>query len=206
MKLPLTALSLALALGFTQDVSAAGRDHLDRFTQGLRTLEGGFVQDVYDNQGGLKESAAGRVSLGAPNRLRWQYIRPYQQLIVADGETVWIYEPDLQQATRRSQRGSESGPLEALLNPARLDAEYTVTEAGSRDGMEWLGLAPKNSADASFQSAQLGFNQRGLAKLVFTDMLGQRTEMRFGTWRRNTALPASRFRFTPPQGVDVIGE
>ncbi len=205
MKIRLTLLAAGLAIA-SDGAFAQARAQLDAFTNGLRTLDGGFTQQVFDQKGTLKESSAGKVSMSAPNLFRWQYVRPYQQTIVADGKTVWIYEPDLQQVSRRPQGAEEeSSPLAALVDRARLDRDFNVAEEGSRDGMEWLALTPRQQAGASFEKARLGFNQRGLARIVITDALGQRTEMNFGTWNRNGRLPASTFRFTPPRGVDVIG-
>ena len=209
MKTRLTVMALPVALGLalaSGGASAQARAQLDTFTQGLKTLEGGFTQTVYDQKGRVKESSSGKVSMSAPNLFRWQYVKPYQQLIVADGKTVWIYEPDLQQVSKRPQGVEEqSSPLAALVDRSKLDGQFNVAESGQGSGLEWLTLTPKSKAGASFDNARLGFGQRGLAKIVITDGLGQRTEMNFGTWKRNGRVPASSFRFSPPKGVDVIG-
>ena len=206
MNIRLGALAIALSLA-SGSAFAGARDQLDTFTNGLKTLEGGFTQQVFDQKGRVKESSSGKVSMSAPNLFRWQYVKPYQQLIVADGKTVWIYEPDLQQVSKRPQGVEEqSSPLAALVDRSKLDAQFNVAEAGQSGGLEWLALTPKTKAGASFENAKLGFGQRGLAKIVITDGLGQRTEMNFGTWTRNGRLPASNFRFSPPKGVDVIGQ
>lgn len=210
MKTRLTVITLPVALGLalaSGGASAQARARLDTFTQGLKTLEGGFTQTVYDQKGRVKESSSGKVSMSAPNLFRWQYVKPYQQLIVADGKTVWIYEPDLQQVSKRPQGVEEqSSPLAALVDRTKLDSQFNVAEGGQGSGLEWLTLTPKSKAGASFDNARLGFGQRGLAKIVITDGLGQRTEMNFGTWKRNGRVPASSFRFSPPKGVDVIGQ
>ena len=209
MKTRLTVMALPVALGLalaSGGASAQARAQLDTFTQGLKTLEGGFTQTVYDQKGRVKESSSGKVSMSAPNLFRWQYVKPYQQLIVADGKTVWIYEPDLQQVSKRPQGVEEqSSPLAALVDRSKLDSQFNVAESRQGSGLEWLTLTPKSKAGASFDNARLGFGQRGLAKIVITDGLGQRTEMNFGTWKRNGRVPASSFRFSPPKGVDVIG-
>lgn len=206
MKIRLGVLAIAVSLA-SGSAFAGARDQLDAFTNGLKTLEGGFTQQVFDQKGRVKESSSGKVSMSAPNLFRWQYVKPYQQLIVADGKTVWIYEPDLQQVSKRPQGVEEqSSPLAALVDRGKLDTQFNVSDAGQSAGLEWLSLTPKTKAGASFESAKLGFGQRGLAKVVITDGLGQRTEMNFGTWKRNGRLPASSFRFTPPKGVDVIGQ
>ena len=137
-----TRLILAAALMLaTGNACAQARAQLDAFTKGLRTLDGGFTQQVYDAKGRLKEASAGKVSMGAPNLFRWQYVRPYQQTIVADGKTVWIYEPDLQQVSKRPQGAEEqSSPLGALVDRSRLDSQFNVSEEPSRDGMGELAV------------------------------------------------------------------
>ena len=203
------AFAIALAVfAFSGSASAAARDDLESFTKGLKGLDGQFAQQVFDQKGRLKESSSGRVALSAPRLFRWEYVKPYPQLIVADGKTVWVHDPDLQQVTRRPQGVEEqNSPLSALIDPGRLDAQFVVKEAGTTGGLEWLQLSPKgNTADASFRSARLGFGDAGLEKMEVIDALGQRTEITFTEWRRNPSFPASTFRYTPAKGIDVIGE
>jgi outer membrane lipoprotein carrier protein len=187
--------------------SAGARDQLNTFTRDLKGLDGRFTQQVFDSRGKLKETSSGRVALAAPRQFRWEYVKPYPQLVVADGKTVWIYEPDLQQVTRRPQGAEEqNSPLAALLNPSRLDGQFVVREAGAAGGLQWLTLAPKgDAAAAGFRTAKLGFTATGLAKMQVVDQLGQRTEIAFSGWKRNPALPGATFRYVPPKGVDVIG-
>src|SRR5512141_1484053 len=117
---------LALALLSTTAMAGA-RDDLSAFTRGLKGLDGQFTQQVVDANGKLKESSSGRVALSAPRLFRWEYTKPYAQLIVADGKRVWVYDPDLQQVTRRPQGSEEqNSPLAALINPSRLDSQYVI--------------------------------------------------------------------------------
>lgn len=187
--------------------SAGARDQLNAFTKGLKGLDGRFTQQVFDSRGKLKETSSGRVALSAPRQFRWEYVKPYPQIVVADGKTVWIYEPDLQQVTKRPQGAEEqNSPLAALVNPSRLDGQFVVKEAGATAGLQWLTLTPKGDpAAAGFRTAKLGFATSGLAKMQVVDQLGQRTEIAFTGWKRNPALPATTFRYVPPKGVDVIG-
>lgn len=203
------AFAIALAVSaFSGNASAGARDDLEAFTKGLKGLDGQFAQQVFDQNGKLKERSNGRVALSAPRLFRWEYVKPYPQLIVADGKTVWVHDPDLQQVTRRPQGIEEqNSPLSALVDPGKLDAQFVVKEGGTAGGLEWLQLAPKgNAADASFRSARLGFGDAGLEKMEVVDALGQRTEITFTQWRRNPSFPASTFRYTPAKGIDVIGE
>ncbi|PNS08123.1 outer membrane lipoprotein chaperone LolA [Solilutibacter silvestris] len=197
----------ALALASTQIAHADARADLTVFTRGLKSLQGGFSQEVYDTKGHLKQSSSGRVSLATPRQFRWEYVKPYRQLVIADGKTVWIYEPDLQQVSKRPQGPEEqNSPLAILVDPARLDHDYIVTDGGTSAGMNWLGIAPRSKADSNFQSARIGFKDGQLSQIVVTDPLGQRTQMYFALWQRNLALPATTFGFTVPKGVDVIGD
>lgn len=199
---------LAIAAGvllLAGNAFAGARDDLDAFTKGLKGLRADFTQQVYDPNGKLRETSSGAVALSAPRLFRWEYKKPYEQLIVADGERVWVYDPDLEQATRRAQGDAEQGsPLAALIDPGRLDRDYSVEEAGSEGGLDWLVVKPRQADGAGFSSARLGFGANGLERMQFTDALGQKSVIRFGEWQRNPAFPANAFKFSPPSGVDVI--
>jgi len=202
-------LLLALALpAFAITAQASARAQLAAFTQGLNGLDGRFNQQVLDETGHLREESSGRVALSVPRLLRWEYLAPYPQLIVADGESVWVYDPDLEQASRRPQGSSvQDSPLIILTDPARLEREYQIEEIEPEDGLDWLTLTPKQNPDeAGFQRAWLGFNASGLVRMDIEDALGQHTRIAFSQWQRNPAFSADTFRFTPPEGVDVIGE
>lgn len=203
----ITALAAAGLLFVSGLASAGPRDELNAFTQGLKRLDGRFTQQVFDAKGRLKEKSTGRIALAAPRQFRWEYATPYPQLVVADGNTVWIYEPDLKQVTRRAQGAEErNSPLAVLIDPSRLDAQFTVKDAGTADGLQWLLLTPKgDAAAAGFRTARLGLAKGSLARMQVVDQLGQRTEIAFSGWKRNPSLPASTFRYVPPKGVDVIG-
>lgn len=201
--IPLLGLGAALFAGIA---FAGARDDLHAFTKGLEGLDGQFSQQVFDANGKRKEASSGRVALSAPRLFRWEYLKPYPQLIVADGKTVWIYDPDLQQVTRRAQGDAEqNSPLTALIDPSRLDQDYAIKEAGAEGGLEWLMLSPKNAGDNAFKTARLGFDKTGLAQMQVVDALGQRTLISFSGWKRNPSFAAGTFRYVPAKGVDVVG-
>lgn len=206
MKHSIRILALAAAV-FASNAMAGARDDLKSFTNGLKGLDGQFTQQVHDGNGKLKETSSGRVALSAPRLFRWEYTKPYPQLIVADGKKVWVYDPDLQQVTVREQGIEEQNtPLTALIDPGRLDQQFNVVESGSKDGLQWLTLTPKNEGDASFQTARLGFGKAGLATMEVLDAAGQRTTLSFSGWKRNPAFPGATFKYTPAKGVDVVGD
>ena len=200
-----TAFVLSCLL-MTGPARAGGRESLDTFTKGLKGLDGQFSQQVFDSKGKRKESSSGRVALSAPRLFRWEYLKPYPQLIVADGKKVWVYDPDLKQASVRPQGAEEqNSPLAARTDPQRLDRDSNAADAGMKDGLDWLELTPKQDENAGFQNARLGFDKNGLARMQILDVLGQRTDIRFTGWKRNPAFSAKTFRFTPPKGADVVG-
>lgn len=204
MKFATTALASALLLA-ANIAHAGGRYALNAFAKGLKGLDGQFSQQVFDPKGKQKEASTGRVAVSAPRLFRWEYVKPYPQLIVADGKTVWVYESDLQQVSKRAQGAEEaSSPLAILLDPSKLDRDFIVKDLGASGGVEWLQLTPKQ-ADAPFKSAKLGFSAGALAQMEYVDALGQRTKIGFSGWKRNPAFARDTFVFVPPKGVDVIG-
>ncbi|KRG70679.1 outer membrane lipoprotein chaperone LolA [Pseudoxanthomonas dokdonensis] len=186
---------------------AGANDDLKAFTQGLKGLDGQFTQQVFDGGGKLKETSSGRVALAVPNQFRWEYAKPFPQLIVADGKKVWLYDPDLQQVTVRDQGSEEQNtPLAALLDPGALARQFHVIEEPAAKGLEWMTLEPKDEGMANFHSARLGFKGNSLAQMEVVDVVGQRTVVQFNNWQRNPAFARGTFNYTPGKGVDVVGD
>lgn len=208
MNKSMKVLTHTIVIGLLSTVGAANagaRDDLNTFTKGLKGLDGHFTQQVFGTNGKQKEQSSGRVAVSAPRLFRWEYVKPYPQLIVADGSTVWVHDPDLQQVSKRPQGAEEANsPLAILLDPSKLDRDFVVKDAGAANGIEWLQLMPR-STDAPFKSAKLGFNDSGLARMEYVDALGQRTRITFDGWKRNPSFAKGTFVYVPGKGVDVIG-
>ena len=196
----------APAASATAPAAKSARSQLDAFTRGLKGLDASFSQQVYDPNGRKSDTSSGTVRLSAPRQFRWEYRLPAPQLIVADGDHLWIYDPELEQVTVRQQSLEEQdSPLSVLIDPTGLERQYKVSEGGKAGGLDWLVLVPRKADDAAFQKARLGFGATGLTRMELTDGLGQRTVIGFSAWKRNPSFPADTFRFTPPKGVDVVG-
>ena len=205
MKLRIVLLLPLLALA-TQ-AQAGARDRLDAFTGGARGLSASFVQTVHGPNGAVTETSTGTVQLQAPRQFRWEYVEPFPNLIVADGDHIWIYDPDLEQVTVRQQSLEEqNSPLAALIDPGELDRQFDAREVADAGGLQWLELTPKKADDAPFERARLGLGADGLAKMEMFDALGQRTVMTFTDWKRDPAFAKGTFVFVPPADVDVVGE
>ncbi len=209
-RLMLVLSAMVLALFCSAAVLAApvgpARARLDAFAQNLHSLTGRFSQSLTDINGHTSKTSAGTLALEAPREFRWDTLTPYKQTIVADGSRVWMYDPELQQVTVSAQSSEEAhSPLTVLTDLKQMDRNFTVSEQGERDGLQWLRLASRGK-DPQFDHAELGFDANGLARMTFRDQLGSTTDIRFSDWQRNPAIPPATFNFVPPKGADVIGD
>jgi outer membrane lipoprotein carrier protein len=187
-------------------LAADARARLESFAKDLDALSGQFTQTTLDANGGLQEESQGTLALAAPRQFRWQYAEPYPQLIVADGNDVWIYDQDLEQVTVRNQSNEESqSPLTVLVDLSQLDRDYVVKAQPDREGLSWLNLTSR-AKEPPFKRVEIGFDASGPKRMMLEDLLANRTEWTFSQWQRNPKLAADTFRFSPPEGVDVIGE
>ena len=199
---------LAAAVSLVAHVAAAdtARSRMEVFSKDLKSVTADFSQTVTDANGEKGDVSHGTLALQAPRQFRWETKQPYEQTIVADGQRVWVYDPDLAQVSVRSQSGEEAhSPLTILTDLSQLDTEFTASESGEREGLEWLKLVSK-APEPQFEYAELGFSEHSLDRMQFKDQLGNTTEIRFDDWKRNPSIPASTFKFTPPKGVDVLGD
>jgi len=195
---------VAVSLGAHSAESA--RAHLDAFAKDLRAVSASFEQQVVDAKGGKGKNSRGTLALKAPRQFRWETTAPFKQLIVADGEKVWIYDADLEQVTVRAQGTEEAhSPLTVLTDLSQLDKDFATSEQGEHEGLSWLRLKSKDK-DPQFAFADLGLGAAGLERMRFEDTLGDKTEIRFSDWKRNPPLAADAFHFTPPKGVDIVGD
>lgn len=183
------------------------RDQLEQFVAGTHALRSDFRQVVTDANGESRPPVIGNLALAEPRLFRWHTSQPTEQLIVADGSRVWVYDPELEQVTVRVQSAEEAhSPLTVLTDLSQLDEQFQLSEVGQRDGLSWLRLTPINPDDAQLAYAELGFDDKGLRRMLFRDQLGSVSTIRFDAWQRNPELPTDTFRFDPPAGVDVIGD
>lgn len=204
--LPKLILLLSVSTPLMAAVAGPAREQLDHFGENVNNLSARFVQQVYDDSDNALDSASGTLALARPNRFRWDYLKPEEQHIIADGDNIWIYDVELEQVSVRPQSFDEQqSPLAVLLDLPSLDLQFDTEERGLRDGTEWLRLSPK-SEEGEFAYVDLGLRAQELVRMVMVDIVGQRTEIVFADWKRNGALAPATFVFDPPPGVDVVGD
>lgn len=191
---------------------ADGIKNLESFLRDVSSAESGFTQVVTSPQRAgetvaRRRTSSGRFEFLRPNRFRFEYTRPFEQSIVADGQTLWLYDADLNQVTARKQQdvlGSTPAALIAAGTDLKALSEvFDLKASPAQDGLEWLEARPK-ARDGQLQSVRVGFRGGQLEVLEIADSLGQRSVITFNQWQGNVPLKAERFRFTPPAGADVI--
>ena len=197
---------LVLALAFSFAAHASSIERFRVFVRTTQSARADFEQKVYDRDRTLVQASKGSFEFLRPGRFRWIYTAPAPQLIVGDGERVWIYDEDLKQVTvRRVTRAIGATPAALLAGSAEMEQAFELTEAGERDGLAWLEARPRER-ETGFERIRLGLGVAGIEAMELVDPFGQTTELRFSNLVRNPRLDASTFRFAPPQGVDVLGE
>jgi len=188
---------------------AVHADSLERFRSFLRDTKSAradFEQQVFGREGKVTQASKGSFVFQRPGRFRWTYERPLDQVIVGDGERVWIHDRDLNQVTvRKISKALGSTPAALLAGSGDIEKAFQFSDAGERDGLEWLEAKPRD-ADAGFERIRMGFGPAGLAAMELTDNFGQTTRLRFSNLQRNPKLDPAEFRFEPPKGADVLGE
>jgi len=170
------------------------------------TARARFAQIVLDKDRKVLQQSVGNMAFARPGRFRWEYEKPYLQIIVGDGSRLWIYDSDLNQVTVRRLEGAlGSSPAALLAGSNEIERSYTLSKAGTGQGLEWLEAVPK-ARDTVFESIRLGFSKAGLEAMELRDQFGQVTVIKFSAMERNEELSADLFRFSPPAGADVISE
>ncbi|RXZ44183.1 outer membrane lipoprotein chaperone LolA [Crenobacter cavernae] len=193
---------ITLALALPVSAHAAAVAQLKAFIASTKTLSADFTQTV--TGGGRQETASGTLEIARPGKFRWSYGKPYQQLIVGDGKTLWLYDQELAQVTKKSLDAAlGSSPAALLAGNNAIERDYTLRETGKQGGLEWLAASPKNK-DSGFAAIKMGFAAKQLKQMELTDSFGNVTRIAFSRLKKNPAIPAGHFRFTPPAGVDVM--
>ncbi len=199
---------LACAAG----VRADGLQDLERFLREVNSAKAGFTQVVTSpvrsgETTARSKTSSGRFEFLRPNQFRFEYTKPFEQTIVADGQTLWLYDVDLNQVTSRPQQAALGSTPAALIAAGSdvkgLSGAFELTAAPARDGMEWLDARPKDR-DGQLQRVRVGFKAGRPAVLDIEDSLGQRSVLTFGDWQDNAPLKPADFRFQPPAGASVV--
>ncbi len=176
-------------------------DTLKAFVSDVKTGRADFTQTVTSPDGKRTKSSSGTFEFQRPDRFRFAYTKPFEQLIVGDGQKVWLYDPDLNQVSARKMDKALGATPAALLAGNNLERDFTL-KAESADTV----LATPRHEDGTLQSLRIRFKGKELAGVEIVDGFGQKSLLTFGAVSANVVLPAELFRFTVPKGADVIDQ
>jgi outer membrane lipoprotein carrier protein len=196
---------------------ASGTEQLKNFVAQVHSAKGDFVQrEVKAPKAAASSASAVQPSLqmsgtssgtfmfARPGKFIWQYQKPYEQLLQADGDKLFVYDKDLNQVTERKLGGAlGASPAAILFGSNDLDKNFTLHDAGVKGGIDWLELTPK-ARDTQFQKVGIGFRNGNLEAMELHDVFGNVTLLTFSNIQKNPPMPADQFKFTVPKGADVI--
>nr|WP_246174156.1 outer membrane lipoprotein chaperone LolA [Paraburkholderia hayleyella] len=210
-------LALASAFLLSAPAWASGTAQLKAFVAQVHAARGEFVQHEVrattapgasgasapvTKKAGV--DASGTFLFARPGKFIWAYEKPYQQLLQADGDKLYVYDKDLNQVTVRKLGGAlGASPAAILFGSNDLEKNFTLHDAGVKAGIDWLELTPK-ARDTQFQRVGIGFRNGNLEAMELYDVFGNVTLLTFSKMQKNPPLPAGQFRFTTPSGADVI--
>ena len=194
---------------------ASGTEQLKAFVAQVRSARGDFVQKEIkapskaQAPSGMAQPTSAGTSSGTfvfsrPGKFIWTYLKPYQQVLQADGENLYVYDKDLNQVTIRKLGGVlGTSPAAILFGSNDLEQNFTLRDAGVKGGIDWLELTPK-ARDTQFESVGIGFRDGNLEAMELHDVFGNVTLLTFSNIQKNPPLKPDAFKFTVPKGADVI--
>lgn len=204
-------IALILIAACAISARAGGLESLEIFVKTVKSGKADFTQVVTapakEGQAARSKTSSGSFEFARPSRFKFVYKKPFEQTIVADGQTVWLYDVDLNQVTTRKQSAALGSTPAALIAAApdlkALQADFALADAPDQDGLQWVQGTPK-AKEGQLQQVRVGFKQDQLAVLEILDSFGQRSVLTFVGFQPNAALDAGTFQFKPPAGADVI--
>ena len=197
---------LAAAIAVAGPAAAGSLERFQSFIRTTQSARGEFEQKVYDRNKKLVQDSKGNFAFQRPGKFRWVFSKPYSQLIVGDGQRVWVYDADLNQVTvRKLTSALGATPAALIAGNADIEQSFDFTDTGEAGGLQWLDAKPREK-DAGFERIRMGFGLAGIDAMELVDQFGQTTMLKFTNLQRNPALEVGLFRFTPPKGADLLGE
>ena len=176
---------------------------LREFIRDVKTGRAQFTQTVTSPDGAKKKTSTGSFEFARPNRFRFVYVKPFDQVIVADGQKVWIFDADLNQASSRKFSSALGATPAALLAGGSLDKDFDLAPLPAKDGLDWVAATPKAN-DSAFKSVRVGFRGKELAAVEIVDSFSQRSLLQFSQFAGGVSFATDAFQFKPPAGADVI--
>ena len=200
------SLCLCCALLACGAAHASGPEQLQAFLAKVHTARAHFSQSVLPKSGRKPQLSQGTFAFARHGKFRLSYEQPYAQLLVGDGERLWVYDADLNQVSvRKLDRVLGASPATLLAGDGHLEKDFLLSDAGSHDGLEWVEARPRAS-EGGFERVRIGFKEQLPQLMEVVDNFGQTTLLTFARIERNPLLDPKLFQFVPPKGADVLKE
>lgn len=206
MRIHWMKLAMLTGLLIALPARAGSIEKLHAFIEQTRSAKANFSQEVIDSNGSVQQQASGTVQFQRPGKFRWIYDKPYEQIIVGDGEKLWIYDKDLNQVTRRNlDKALGSSPAALLAGADDVDRYFSLNAVGVKKKLDWLEVKPYDE-DSLFEKVRMGFRGNALEVMELHDHFGQKTTITFSNMQRNPKTSPDLYTFTVPKGADVVTE
>jgi len=202
--IPVIALFCSGLLAFP--AHAGPIEKLRAFIEQTRSARAIFTQTVVDSSGQVSQQSSGTVQFQRPGRFRWTYSKPYEQVIVGDGEKLWIYDKDLNQVTQRKlDKALGSSPAALLAGADDIETYFSLNALGKKGRLDWLEVRPYDQ-ESLFDKVRMGFFRNTLEVMELYDHFGQKTTIKLSRLERNPVTHADTYTFAIPEGADVVTE
>ena len=206
MRSMLQVATVVLSLAIAAPAQASAVAALREFLAQTKSARGEFTQQVTRGSAQAAPPSSGTFFFERPGKFRWIYAKPYEQVLVADGERLYLYDRDLNQVTvKKMSAALPASPASILFGGNEFERDFDIAEAGTRDGIAWLTATPR-AREAQFERIEIGFRDGAPVAMVLADSFGQVSRLVFSRFERNPRLEAQLFRFVPPAGADVLEE
>jgi outer membrane lipoprotein carrier protein len=200
------AAAMCAAMALACPAAASGLAQLKSFLSGAKSGKTTFSQVVSGKSGRVPQESSGTFAFSRPGKFRWAYEKPHAQIIVGDGQKLWIHDPDLNQVVvRKLDQALGATPAALLAGDDSLEKNFELTDGGKSGDVEFVDARPR-AADSGFASIRIGLKDNLPRTMELHDSFGQVTQLSFGPFERNASVDPALFRFVPPQGADVVGE
>ena len=198
---------MAVLLSAPLLVSASALEQFKAFVAGTKSARGEFVQRQVREEGGklrVSNEASGSFVFSRPGKFIWAYKKPYEQILQADGETMYVHDKDLNQVIVRALGNAiGSSPAAILFGSNDLEKNFSLSEAGTKEGIEWLQAIPK-AKDTQFEKIGIGLKDGVPVGMELRDGFGQVSVLTFTKFEKNPSLPGTQFKFVMPKGADLL--
>jgi periplasmic chaperone LolA len=191
------------------NVFAEGISDLNAFVNNVSSMSSEFSQVVLDKKGSKLQDVEGVMLFKRPNKFRWDYLKPYQNQIISDGDRLYMYDQDLRQVSINPiAKVGGSTPL-LIIAGKNIEKYFTLKNIESQAGDEssqnikWVEAIPKEEG-AGFSKVMLGLTENKLSVMKIVDAFEHITTISFKNAKYNVSLSDNDFLFKLPNGVDVV--